>query len=111
MSCGNPRNAPCRGVLERVYPCLDGELDETGYEKIRPPANDTVFMRPVERPRFPGRLNAAKAGTPASPRTAAITAVFACPVESHRYWQQLAGRTSPYGGDFTVAGLPDDETC
>ena len=111
MSCGNPRNAPCRGVLERVYSYLDSELDQTGYEKIRPPGNDANFKQPVQRLRFPAARAWRRASPPASPRTAAITAVFACQIESHRYWQQLAGRTSPYGGDFTVAGLPDDETC
>jgi len=74
-------------VLERVYSYLDGELDETGYEKIRPPGNDANFRQPVQRLRFPAARARRRAGTPASPRTAAITAVFVCQIESHRYWQ------------------------
>jgi mycothiol system anti-sigma-R factor len=35
MSCGKPHDMPCTEVLERVYSYLDGEIDETGYQKIR----------------------------------------------------------------------------
>ncbi len=106
MSGGNPRNAPCRDVLERVYSYLDSELDQTGYEKIRPPGNDANFKQPVQRLRFPAARAWRRASPPASPRTAAITAVFACQIESHRYWQQLAGRTSPIRRGLHGRGAP-----
>ena len=35
MSCGNPHDVPCTDVLLQVYSYLDGELDSSGYAKIR----------------------------------------------------------------------------
>ena len=102
MSCGNPHDVRWSEVLERVYSYLGGELDETGHEKIRPPGNDANFKQPVQRLRFSAARAWRRAGTPASPRTAAITAVFVCQIErirtscwtgTRRYWTRpTAGR-------------------
>ncbi len=35
MSCGQPHEADCREVLERVYFYLDGEIDGESHDNIR----------------------------------------------------------------------------
>jgi len=47
MSCGKPHEVPRTEVLERVYSCLDGELGQTRYEKLRAPGNDAALTQPA----------------------------------------------------------------
>lgn len=72
------------------------------------------FKRPVDGPRFAGRLNlegdaqADLAGHGGEQR-----AVFVYQLASYRHWEEFLGRDpmppGTFGENFTVEGLPDDE--